>query len=181
MATNRKRKSVAGPGGAFEQEIESTAEAYQVAGLAYIQKIDPPVKVLRQGKKTIVILKKNPYLDFVGCWHERGGRMLMFEVKKNEKLSLPIGEKVKDGISEEQLDSATMWAAAGAIVFFLWSRKGQTRFLTPAMCRASYNSGRKSIRWVDAHQVPQGPGFALIDFLAILRVLYPQPTNDNGK
>lgn len=169
--TKTPSKSKAGPGGTFEQAIQATCDAYASANIAFVKKSDPPTKVIRPpGRRPLVIQLENPYLDFTGAWLEQGGRMITVEAKNNEKPSLPVGDKITDGISTSQLMNAAIWEAAGAAVLFLWQREGQVRYLTVRMVREA-TADRKSVPWAAAKPVPQGEGFILIDFLAILRDL----------
>lgn len=167
-------------GHSFESQIQTTLDAYEASGVAYLAKVDPPTKVF--GRK--VIFLANPFLDFVGVWTANGGKAIMIELKHNEKAALPIlGHNVKgDGIKATQLASAKRWQAGGAAVAYLWRRGDEVRIFTPAMVGAAALS-RKSILWIDTHRVPQGQGFVLIDFLSMLEPLTKRmesPTLENA-
>lgn len=170
-------------GTAYEKSVRLTCEAYEQAGIAYLEKVAPPVHVSRRpagpGKKPIVDVRllENPFLDFVGTWEARGGKLLMLECKYTTDPLLSIGGD--HGIKGKQLASAIRWERSGAAVAFLWrcAAGGQdTRLVTPNMVRAQLTR-RKSLRWVDAHPVPQGKGFILIDFLSVLGRLHKTPTS----
>lgn len=160
-------------GTAFEKSIFQTCEAYRSAGIATFHKVDPPTRVLRIGKATRTIHLKNPFLDFVGSWTELGGKMLMIECKFTEGPLLRLDHDA--GIKASQIESGLRWAAAGAAVAYLWRVGSDTRLVTPAMVRAQLTQ-RRSLRWCDAHPIPQGKHFILIDFLALLRQLHKPKT-----
>lgn len=182
----KKAKSKAGSGGTFEQAIAATCADYERQGIATLEKVDPPTRAFNMGGHVRVKFLENPFLDFTGAWTERGGRALHVECKSIKARRLPIGcEKSQAGnktagISAEQMASAARWEAAGAVVCYLWQRGGSVRMLTPALVRATLATGSKSVPWFRAYRVPQGEGFALIDFLALLRALHPT-TNTTQK
>lgn len=168
-------------GTAFEKSIRQTCDAYYSAGIAYLEKVAPPVLVLRPpGRLPVIRLLENPFLDFVGTWTARDGKLLMIECKYTTGDTLSIG--AESGIKLKQLEACEKWERAGAATAILWrSAAGghDTRILTPDMVRAQLTR-RKSFRWCDAHAVPQGRGFILIDFLAILGRLHkPQNQTEN--
>ncbi len=165
------------PGTVFEGEIAAMCLAYQDAGIASLEKVDPPIRVLHipGGGKRVVFLA-NPFLDFSGTWTARGGKAIHIECKATSPPILNIKSGTsRGGITESQLIASERWEAAGAAVAFLWRHEAKTRILTPAMVRAQLAT-RNSLRWCDAHDIPQGSGFLFIDFLAVLARLNPPAT-----
>lgn len=177
---------------AFEKAVATTCAAYEAAGLATLEKCEPPTRSFsipgkgRRESRTVFL--PNPFLDFTGSWTEWGGKRLEIECKHTSEPILHIGS-VNDktglitksaGIKWTQYQSALRWTRAGAACAFLWRYQNRTKLVTPAMIAAQLQH-RKSFRWVDAHEVPQGSGFILIDFLALLRRIHkpsqpkPQP------
>lgn len=162
------------PGQTFERRLELICDDYRRRGLADIRKVDPPTKTFGSGRATRVIHLANPWLDFVGTWTARGGRMLQIEAKSTEEPTLRILKEGASGsgITYNQQTNARRWAHAGAAVAFLWHHHGQVRIVTPAMVQAQLTQ-RYSLRWVDAHPVPPGLGFCFHDFLAVLAAIHP--------
>lgn len=165
------------PGQSFERRIEMICDHYRSAGIADIRKVDPPTKTFGQGKNRKIVHLANPWLDFVGSWRAQGGRMIQLEAKSTEEPTLAIvkpGGKTS-GITYNQQMNARRWADAGAAVAFLWHWRGDVRLVTPTMVEAQLTQ-RMSLRWIDAHPVPPGPGFIFHDFLAMMASLKRPPT-----
>lgn len=161
-------------GTTWETELELICEHYKARGLAKIHKIDPPIKVLARVKGGLsrVIFLENPFLDFGGTWTARRGRCLFFEAKFTSEPKLAICAKGGSGMSHDQLDALIEWHDAGALAFLLWMHGGECRILTVSMIRARLaETGRKSLRWIDAFRVPRGTGYCTWDFLACLESL----------
>lgn len=161
------------PGQSFERRIAMICDAYRKAGLADIRKVDPPTLTTGSRRATKIIHLANPWLDFVGTWTARGGRMIQIEAKSTEEPVLQILKEGRSGsgITYNQQINARRWANAGAAVGFLWHFQGEVRFVTPTMVEAQLTQ-RYSLRWIDAHRVPAGPGFILHDFLAVFAAIY---------
>ncbi len=167
---------------AFENEVLKVGQAYKAAGLADIEKVDPPTRTFGHGRSLRTIYLVNPFLDIIGTWTEMGGKTLQLECKVTNDPTLSLGYIREDGeasssngITAAQIQAGLRWSAAGAACAYLWRFDNQTRLVTPSMCVAQLKH-RKSFRWADAHPVPQGTGFILIDFLALLRRIHkPKP------
>jgi hypothetical protein len=145
-------------GTAFERQLETIFAAYLKQGRAKIEKVDPPTKVL--GRK--VLFMPNPWLDFAGVWTERDGRTLLIEAKTTLKPTLELGGT--HGLTKAQWGNAMDWQRAGAMVLLLWEHKGEIRVTTPSMAMADCREqDRKSLRWCDAHKLPQGIGWVTFD------------------
>ena len=160
-------------GTGFEGTVIAICEAYEKARRVRAFKVSPPTVVV----KGRVIMKKNPFLDFVGSWSERKGRMLMFECKSTSEPRLPFGS---DGISERQLKLLAHWGASGAIAFVLWEYRGAVKLITEGVILAAEagrqpdGKARKHLKWdIDGFEVPGGQGFVIHDFLRVMNVLWP--------
>jgi hypothetical protein len=148
----------------FENEIQATCDQYERWKLARIRKVDPPTIVV----KGRVIMRENPFLDFVGTI---AGRLVMFEAKSTAEPRLPL---VTAGISESQLAAADQWEAAGAIVFYLWRFGDATKFVSTGVPRDALADDRRSVRWDNPRllSIGQGHGFATVDFLPLVKVAW---------
>jgi hypothetical protein len=159
-------------GSAFESLVTQVFDAYEAQGLARVRKVDPPTRVVYRGNRPMVIQLTNPFLDFIGPWTERQGRMIMIEAKSSDKPRLPF-DTTGDGISVEQLANMRSWAAHGAVTGALWQHAGSVRYVTLQMIDCHAREGRRSIPWAEAFPVPKGMGFVVFDILAVLRALHP--------
>lgn len=166
----------ANPGQSFERRLAMVCDWYRQAGVADINKVDPPTKTFGRGRTTKVIHLANPWLDFLGSWTTRGGRMIQIEAKSTDEPTLRIMKPGGSGggITYNQQMNARRWENAGAVVAFLWHYRGEVRLVTPTMVEAQL-TGRYSLRWVDAHLVPAGHGFLFHDFLGVLSAIHYQP------
>lgn len=168
MRTNRHNTGIA-----FQQSIEKTANWYQSKGLLRIKKVDPPMRVMGGGPSKRIIFLPNPFLDFVGVWTERGGRAVFVEAKSTADPKLKFDSD--SGVTETQMDSLRNWHNAGAVSFVLWECGGKVRMVTGsylAQCRdvARAGAGFKYVDWeAVGPDIPQGVGFALVDFLPEMR------------
>jgi penicillin-binding protein-related factor A (putative recombinase) len=152
-------------GTAFERELGLLFDAYRGANRADIQKVEAPTKVFGAGKAKRTIHLTNPFLDYVGAWTERSGRMIQLEAKHTESPRLALGGA--DGLTRSQWDAARAWDKAGAMVLLLWQYRDEVRVTTPHLAmHAAQINGRKSIRWADAYRMPAGLGFIRYDPLA---------------
>lgn len=154
----------------LERTIGLVCDGYRLAKIADIRKVDNPIKVFGAGPAKRVIHLENPWLDFVGVWTAAGGRMVCFEVKctVDDTLRVLNPGQSGSGISHAQLMNALRWKAAGAAVGFLWGRGRELRIMTPTMVQAA-TLNRRSVRWIDAHRVPEGPGQIFFDFLPLIQ------------
>ena len=75
-----KNYSMANKGALFEQEIKYANESYKRRGIALIQKISTPWKVVRSGKKIVSAFpEEKSTLDFRGT--VKGGLSISFDCK----------------------------------------------------------------------------------------------------
>ena len=169
-------------GKAFEAEIERVLIQYQASGILRMKKVDPPLRYIGPGK---VLHLANPFVDFVGCWTERGGRMVVMECKSTKRKMqgieldigiqreprLPLGD---DGLTDRQVDALRHWSAAGAVAFVLW-RHGDTDTMLlpwPAIRAVAAAGQRRHLLWSDGHLVRRGLGFVTVDFVAEMRRIF---------
>lgn len=99
----------------FEKDLEEVFTFYEHRRLLVLRKVDPPTQFIGPGK---IIYKANPFLDFVGSWTERGGRMLVIEAKHTDNPKLDISSGA--GITTDQMHSLRRWHHAGAVAAVLW-------------------------------------------------------------
>lgn len=172
MRTNRRNTGIP-----FQTKIDSTAKQYQAARWLRLRKVDPPTRVLGGGGSRRIIFQPNPFLDFVGCWTERHGRMVVIECKSTSKPKLLFDSS--SGVTSKQLDNLRNWHNAGAVAFVLWEFDGKVRMVTGvylAQCRDAARRG-DSFKYVDWENVgpdiPQGAAYTLVDFLPEMRERWP--------
>lgn len=166
--TARKgRKSIlkANTGKEFESTLEAVFEGYRKRGIADVQKVDPPVRVVGPPKFKRVILLENPWLDFVGTWTEMGGRMLVIEAKSTEEPRLELGD---GGFTKAQQDAMARWHRSGALTGLVWYHGGAVKVITHGMVQMALEMGVKSFKWRHLPGTPKGEGWVLWDVLEVL-------------
>lgn len=139
----------------FETLISRTCGQYQVLGLLYAEKVDPPTVMRKIQGKWVPVQCKNPFLDFVGVLMPQdldGGRMIQFETKDHAGTSLPVGGD--SGLTKSQWIAARNWEAAGSVVFVLWRRPGVGLQLWKVGRIRATLAGRKSLPWGGGTDVP---------------------------
>lgn len=142
----------------FERSVELVLDVYRKKGQMDVRKVDPPTAHTKRG----VIYKGNPFVDYIGCWNEEGGRMIAFEAKSTCDSELELGS---GGISSSQQESLTRWAEAGAVVFVLWQFKTSVFFI-PWLRYLKTAPARRHIKSTDSEVqlLCQGFGLVLFDF-----------------
>lgn len=161
----RLRPNRSNTGKPFEHLILEALERYDVLGVMRARKVDPPV-AMKDGK---IILRRNPFLDFVGAWTERGGRALFFEAKSTTDPYLPVN--AAGGISPGQCQAIREWSRAGAVVFVLWQYRRQVALL-PFTTVMAAELGGDHFKWPAGIAVPEH-GFGYPDFIEVLRQIIP--------
>lgn len=147
------------PGKDFEAALRQQFAVYAVRKLARVEKCDPPsaMRCVGPGRFKPVLLP-NPFLDFVGTWTARGGRMLAIEAKSTRDPRLPC--PADNGIKAQQIAAMNEWKAAGAFVAVLWEYRTEDsadiRIVTLDTIAQTVAKGRASIAWADAIPVPTG-------------------------
>lgn len=163
-------------GRAFQKSIALTGLGYDQAMIATLAKVDPPNFIVGTGQLRRVIFKANPFLDFIGVWTSRHGRMLMVEAKSTATHRLPLNRS--GGITTEQLATIYRWRYAGAAVAVLWIWNDRVVLFTPEMLRAANTRGDKSLVHEDGIPVPRGTGRIVWDFLpALAAAIWPPKTD----
>jgi len=166
LRTNRRND-----GRGFENALEAIFTRYQSQGLLRLKKAEPPCKVMGFGAGRRVIFLRNPFLDFVGCWNERGGRFVNLEAKSTGKPVLPLNSD--NGVTEAQVDALRYWTLAGGVAAVLWEHRGEVKMVLPLTIIGTLTR-RKSIRWEDAGRaIKPGLGLERWQILAALRSAFP--------
>lgn len=140
-------------GNAFETLLEMIHDAYKEAGRAHIEKVDPPTKVVGKGK---VIYLANPFLDYVGSWKHRNGRMIVMEAKSTQKHRLQLGNE-KGGLTANQIKAMGQWHYSGALTGLLWWHDNQIKVISFETINHALMTGAKSLRWGDYPPCRRGP------------------------
>lgn len=159
-------------GSAFESLVEQHWFAYNEQKVCKVEKVDPPTRICWKGRTAIPIQLENPFLDYIGTWTERGGRMLMIEAKTTLDPRLPFDVKT-GGLKIEQCESMKRWQAAGAAVAILWQHRDEIRLVLPVHIEEAEWQQRRSIKWDEAYQLRRGRGFLIFDWMSKLREIYP--------
>lgn len=106
----------------LEKKINRACIAYRKAGLAFIRKIELPMRIVKGG-----VLRFNSTVDYEGL--VRGGKYFAMEAKETESTtSFPLAQ-----IKQHQLDYLRMVDAMGGLAYFIiWFKKlGEKAFLVP--------------------------------------------------
>lgn len=149
----------------LETLIEYANAQYAAKGIALIQKVATPWKVVRKGKQIVSAFpEKKSTVDFIGVYK---GKAVAFDVKQTEnKTRFPYAN-----IEDHQLDYMQKWEANGGLSFFLIEFKAHQKiFYVPA----SYFIGMKGAggsmpysaftTFRNVSEVKQGDGIVL-DYL----------------
>lgn len=155
----------------FENILDTQHAAYHAQGRAYLEKTSQPIKVFGPPGHKRVIHLDNPFLDFTGCWIERGGRSIHIEAKVTGEPRLAIYSET--GLKVKQMHALHAWHKAGAAVGVLWFHQGAARLLTLTQIEAARESGRGSVRWERAYTLYQTKELVFWDYLTALGALYP--------
>jgi len=164
MRTNRFND-----GRPFQTLIESILKQYQSAGSLRVKKVEPPTRIIGGGKfARKVIHLANPYLDYLGCWSDRGGRMVTFEAKSTREPRLPLWT---NGVTENQIVALRLWEKAGAVTFVLWEHAGEVRLFRNHEIDATL-AQRRHLKLEDGIFVPAGTKWIVHDFLQVMEDLW---------
>lgn len=107
------RGTYANRGMALEQIIELSNAQYEAKGIALIQKIHTPVKVLKTHKNRRVtgFWEKKSTVDFLGV---KGSRAIAFDAKQIQGKNLPLAN-----IGQHQIDFMVKWREQGHEAFLI--------------------------------------------------------------
>jgi hypothetical protein len=161
MRTNWKND-----GRAFQKEIELTAIGYLNRGIAKLEKVDPPVRIIGGGPSRRVIFLANPWLDWAGTWTEKYGRSLFIESKSTSTHRLAIGKD--GGLTASQWAAMRQWRIAGAACAVVWQYGGAVALLLPETIAEAIGRKEASIPFEVGLRVPRGDGKVVWDFLNTL-------------
>ena len=127
----------------LEGLVEHTNKQYALKGIAQIQKVATPIKVIRNmpGGKMMACWDRKSTVDFVGCTHE--GNYICFDAKETQVKNLPL-----KNIKDHQMKHLKNTHELGGMAFLIvWFRKEEKCFLLPyeALERFINDSDSKSI------------------------------------
>lgn len=152
----------------LEAAIKAVAVHYARNGEMRLEKVDPPTRIVFPKR---IVFMENPFLDFIGTWTERGGRMVCIEAKSTDGPTLTL--KHKGGVTEGQINSMRLWADYGAAVGIVWAYGRDIAFVPVALVFSQLEAGVKHIKWEHACPlVPRNPMYRA-DFLPALREYFP--------
>ena len=170
-----KNLAMANKGQLFEEEIILANETYKVRGIALIQKISTPWKVIRRGKQIVSAFPEGKStLDFRGTI--KGGRPVSFDCKESEdKKGLPLKY-----IEPHQVKYMRQALEVGETTFILcYMKLYDKRYLIPGWKVIDYwdywqkNKGKRGCNYIpvnDKTEVKSGNGI-ILDYLKGLEEL----------
>ncbi|GMA49344.1 Holliday junction resolvase RecU [Alicyclobacillus contaminans] len=105
--------SQANRGMAFEELVEYANRQYHARGVAVIQKVPTPVKMIRRGAQIVSAFpERKSTVDFIGV---AGGRAIAFDAKSTRiDTRFPL-----DNIEQHQFEFLLDWQSQGGISFML--------------------------------------------------------------
>jgi len=155
-------------GKGFEDVIGRCIAQYEFRNVLTARKCDPPTVFVRGH----VVLKANPFPDFVGSWRERGGKMVMIEAKSTEEPFLKIAQD--GGLRVNQIEPMERWERFGAATFVLWGHAGEM-YLIPHFVIAKRLSagGVKRMKPGEDGVYRCAPAVGLLhDFASVMRAIW---------
>jgi recombination protein U len=155
-------------GAGLETLIEHANEQYQAQGLAIIQKIATPWKVIRRGNQIVSAFpEKKSTVDFIGTYR---GRPIAFDGKSTQnKTRIPLSN-----FEEHQIKFLLQWLRDGGESFFVveFAALDEIYYLEIMDFWEIYKSGEKSItvKWMRERgkRLQQGRGVVL-DYLEAIK------------
>lgn len=127
----------------LEQEVELTNKQYGIKGIAQIQKVATPIKVIRKmpGGKLMACWDKKSTVDFVGCLYD--GTYVCFDAKETQEKSLKLAN-IKPHQLKHMKDT---YELGGAAFILVWFRKLEKCYALPYAALEQYiaESTAKSI------------------------------------
>lgn len=153
----------------LEKQLVITNRAYEEAGIARVEKVEPPTRWANGHPVPL----RNPFVDFTGVTR---GRSIHMEAKSTEKPSLSLLNE--GGVTQRQWDMMIEWERHGAMCGVVWGYQGDLRFLSIATMRERLATGKKTMHWEEAEPISQGQGFILNDWLLNMRDSYGYPLTE---
>ncbi|QZY56686.1 Holliday junction resolvase RecU [Crassaminicella profunda] len=149
--TYTKNHKMANKGMFFEQEIRMANTGYKNRGIALIQKISTPWKVVRRGKQIVSAFpEEKSTLDFRGT--VKGGLSISFDCKEVEKEDRGLPLKY---IELHQIEYMRTAIAMNEVTFILCFMKTQNkRYLIPGVKVLQYwdrwqeNKGKRGFNFI---------------------------------
>lgn len=161
--------SLTNTGKPFETCLAHVFDAYRACGVMDVRKVEPPIKILQRGSVKAVIFLDNPFLDYIGSWRERGGRMIALEAKSTATNHLAVGKT--GGVTARQWQALTDWSSAGAAAGIIWECPAGV-FFVPLGQAAKAANNRARVTPEFGIKLPPGKGFVFFDVAAAMRVVY---------
>jgi recombination protein U len=158
----KTRKNISNTGEGFEALILYANSIYDINGIAFIQKLEQPVRITKKYPNgTVTGQLKKSTVDFLGCITE-GGRMVAFDAKStSSKTSFPLSN-----LEQHQYDILNSYHKKNAFAFLLveWTVYDEVYvvpfpFLSTYWEKAYFGVGRKSIPYEDfsqCHKIDKG-------------------------
>ena len=159
-----KNRSYANRGMQLERILELANKKYLNSGIADIQKLPTPVKIMKvTGSKVEGVRTKGHLVDYVGIYN---GVSLIFDAKETKEARFPL-----QNVELHQYERLKSWSEKGAIAFLIvYFAKYDKYFYLPfaslkwAFERAN-EGGRKSIAYEEfeicAQEVKSKDGYVL--------------------
>ena len=127
----------------LEQEVELTNKQYAIKGIAQVQKVATPIKVIKKmpGGKLMACWDRKSTVDFIGCLAD--GRYICFDAKETQEKSLKLAN-----IKPHQIKHLKATHDMGGAAFILvWFRKVGKCYALPYEALETYmnTSEAKSI------------------------------------
>lgn len=159
-------------GRALELAVEQANAQYHSYGIARVQKVAVPTKLVKSGRwdDPAKLVREKSTVDYIGVWQ---GRAVAFDAKENRKEArFPLAS-----VQGHQIGFLDSWDRAGGIAFLLiWHEPDQAAYVLPYAVlwpwwRAwAEATGRASIPVDELRRLPRaraGRG-CTVDYLAAL-------------
>jgi penicillin-binding protein-related factor A (putative recombinase) len=161
-------------GKALENRIMMAARVYEHSNQLIIDKVDPPVAIVKVKGAHRVKFLANPYLDFIGS--VKYGKLafpIQIEAKSYDKPSLPVGGET--GVRMGQLESMRRWESQGWTTCVIWEHKLQWAFISLAEIERVILK-RKSLPWGTGELIISNR--VVVDYLPNLKRLIGDKNNE---
>lgn len=149
---SKRRPNAANDGSAFETLIEKTLEIEERAGRMYVEHVDPPIVITKEGPK----MKRNPFLDYMGNFRAARGSIampLVFEAKSTIDPDDDLAFNGEKGFTQRQVQALLRWTVSGAVTFLLWQSGRRIGFVSADVVLSCKITGLRALRF-DVHTKP---------------------------